>query len=163
MQLAAVDYSSYLSRFIVALSGRDVGGGGCFSPVMMQKTAPERKIHWVWPDGIPAPDLEEVTDVNKLLPSLQRVLSGEHSTVRHANFRDLNMFVAGEVHNHLEAWKVILEFLRPFWGVFNDVHYVSPATVLLLMSLCLRFEQYYPPCLAKWFSDLFGTGGSSEA
>ena len=76
--------------------------GGCFSPVEMQQTAAERKIHWVWSVGNPAPGLEEMTDANKVLPSLQRVLSGGH------------------------------------------------------------LKQYYPPWLAKWLSDLFGTGGHSD-
>ena len=129
--------------------------GGCFSPVEMQQTAAERTIHWVWPDGTPAPGLEEMTDVNKVLPSLQRVLSGEHSTVREVNFRDPNIFVAGEVHNHLEAWNVILqdyqdgetilgyisrkvnilEFLRPFRGVFKGVHYDSPSPHVFMSSV----------------------------
>ena len=93
------------------------------------------------------------------------------------------MFLAGEVHSYLEAWNVILqdyqdgetilgyisrkvnilEFLRPFRGVFKVVHYVSPSTVLLLMFSCLRFAQYYPPRFAKWFSVLFGTGGHLDA
>ena len=41
--------------------------------------------------------------------SLQRVLSGEHAAVSEVNFRDPNMFVAGEIHNHLETWNVILQ------------------------------------------------------
>ena len=74
MQLAAVDYPSHLSRFIVAQNERDGGGVGCFSPVELQQTAAKRKIHWVGSDGTKAPGLEEMSDVNKVLPSLQRVL-----------------------------------------------------------------------------------------
>ena len=85
MQLAAVDNPSYLSHFIVAPSKRDGGGGGCFSPDEIQQTAAERKIHWVGSDGTPAPGLGEISDVNKVLLSLQRVLSVEHSTVGEVN------------------------------------------------------------------------------
>ena len=85
------------SHFIVAPSKRVGGSGGCFSRDEIQQTAAERKkIHWVGSHGTPAPGLEEVTDVNEVLPSLQRILSGEHSTVHEMNFRDPNMFVAGE-------------------------------------------------------------------
>ena len=61
-------------------------------------------------------------------PSFKEIYLGDHSTVREVNFRDSNMFVPAEVHNHLEALTVImqyyqdgeivlgfiLEFLRPF-------------------------------------------------
>ena len=45
-------------------------------------------------------------NVNNVLSSLQRVLSGKNAA---GNFLDPNMFVAGEIHNHLEAWNVILQ------------------------------------------------------
>ena len=108
MQLPAVAYLSYLFSSIVVPSESDGGCGGCFSPVEMQQTAAERKPQLVWSDGTPAPGLEEMINHNNVLPSLQRVLSGEHAAVSEVNVRDPNMCVAGEIHNHLEEWKVIL-------------------------------------------------------
>ena len=112
----------------------------------MQQTVAERKIHWGWWDGTPVPGLEEMTNVNKVLPSFQRVLSGEHSTVREVNFRDPNMFVAGEVQNHLEACTVILQDYQDggqFWGtslgregrVFKGIHYDSPSPHVFMSSV----------------------------
>ena len=121
--------------------------GGCFSPVEMQQAAAERKIQWVWSDGTPAPGLEEMTEVIDVSSNLQRVLLGEHSTVSEVAFRDPNMFVAGEIHNHVEAWNIVLQnyhdketilgyisrkvnirdFLRPFNGVFKGIQYDSPS------------------------------------
>ena len=88
----------------------------------------------------PAPGREEMIDVDDVLSSLQRVLSREHSTVSEVNFRDPNLFVAGDIHNDMEAWNMILQdyqisetifgyfsrrinildFLRPFKGVFKS-------------------------------------------
>ena len=121
--------------------------GGCFSPVEMQQAAAEWKIQWVWSDGTPAPGLEEMTNVVKVSSNLQRVLLGEHSTDSEVVFRDPDMFVAGEIHNHVDAWNFvlqnyhdkesilgyisgkvnILDFLRPFKGVFKGVQYDSPS------------------------------------
>ena len=63
----------------------------------MQQTAAERKIQWVWSDGTPAPVFKEF------------YRPGEHAAISEVNFRDPNMFVAGEIHNHLETWNVILQ------------------------------------------------------
>ena len=70
------------------------------------------------------------------------------------------MFVAGEVHNHLEAWNVILQKLFCGTSLGRLISWSSSAhlreflrvfimTVLILMSSCLRFTQYYPPWLAS--------------
>lgn len=40
-------------------------------------------------------------------PTLKRVLLGEHST--EVAFRDPNMFVAGEIHNRVDAWNIVLQ------------------------------------------------------
>ena len=43
-------------------------------------------------------------------PTFKEFLLGEggQSTVSEVTFRDPNMFVAEEIHNHLDAWKAIL-------------------------------------------------------
>ena len=81
------------------------------------------------------------------------------------NFRDLNVFLAGEVHNHVGAWDVILQgyesreaifkficsevrvldYLNPFKGVLNGVHYDSnapPKDAFLNHSSCKGFENF---------------------
>lgn len=61
----------------------------------------------------PAPGLEEMIDDDDLA-SLQRVLSGEHS----------NIFVAGDIHNHTEAWTMILleyQIWETFLGVCSSL------------------------------------------
>lgn len=67
----------------------------------------------------PAPGLEEMIDDDELA-SLQRVLSGEHSTVNKVNFRGPNIFVAGDIHNHTEAWTMILQEYQ-IWETFLGV------------------------------------------
>ena len=81
------------------------------------------------------------------------------------NFRDLNVFLAGEVHNHVGARDVILQgyesreaifkficsevrvldYLNPFKGVFKGVHYDSnapPKDAFLNHSSCKGFENF---------------------
>ena len=76
----------------------------------MQQAAAERKIQWVWSDGTTAPGLEEMTNVINVSSNLQRILWGEHSTVSEVAFRDPNMFVAGEIHSHIDAWNVLQNY-----------------------------------------------------
>lgn len=49
-------------------------------------------------DGTPASGVEEVTNADCVLCSFQN--SGELVSVRETDFRDPNVFLAGEVHNH---------------------------------------------------------------
>ena len=81
------------------------------------------------------------------------------------NFRDPNAFLPGDVHNHVGPWDVILQgyerretifkfisrgvgvldFLRPFKGMFKDIHYNSPAPprdAFLNHSSCKGFENF---------------------
>lgn len=53
--------------------------------------------------------LEEIIEVEDVLSSLQRVLSGEHSAPSEVSLRDPNTFIAGELHNHVDAWSFILQ------------------------------------------------------
>ena len=83
--------------------------GGRFSPAEVQQSATERPIQWVRSDGTPsgpALGLEEVIDVIVVLSSIQRVLSGKHLNVSEVNFRNPNMFVAGEIHNHQATFDI---------------------------------------------------------
>ena len=91
---------------------------------------------------------------------------GEHFTVSEVTFRDPNMFLAEEIHNHLDAWNVILQdyqdretiigyisrkvnildFLRPFRGAFKGVHYDSPSPPRKAIPNhppCRGFEEFF--------------------
>ena len=83
--------------------------GGSFSPIEVQQMAAERNVQWLWSDGTPTPGLGEMINVDRVLSSVLRVYFGEFASVAEMNFRDPNVFLAGEVHNNVGAWDVILQ------------------------------------------------------
>ena len=62
----------------------------------------------MWSDGTPASDLGEMSYVDGVLFSVLSNYSQELASVG-MNFRDLNVVLAGEVHNRVGAWDVILQ------------------------------------------------------
>ncbi|RUA04444.1 MAG: hypothetical protein DSY43_06245, partial [Gammaproteobacteria bacterium] len=107
--------------------------------------AQARKVQWVVSDGNPCPGLGKIDELGDVWCDMQRVVSGEQASIRGILFRDPEMFIAGELHNHSEEWEKILsdhkdretiqgyicnqvnilDFSRPFKGKFKGVYYDS--------------------------------------
>ena len=80
-----------------------------FSSIEVQQVAAKEYVQWVWSDGNPTPGLGELTIVDSVLSSVLSVYSGEFASVGEMNFRDPNIFLPGDVHNHVGPWDVILQ------------------------------------------------------
>ena len=92
-----------------------------------------------------SPSSEKVTNPERVLEDIDRVVSGESSNVRSLVLRDPVTFKAGELLHHINLWERILEGYRqktdvlawissgvnirkPFKGVFKNVAYDSPSS-----------------------------------
>ena len=104
-----------------------------------------REVKWVFFDE--SPSSEKVTNPERVLEDIDRVVSGESSNVRSLVVRDPVTFKAGELRHHINLWERILEgyrqktdvlewissgvnirkFMKPFKGVFKNVAYDSPS------------------------------------
>ena len=114
-------------------------------PLEAEEKGLTREVKWVFFDE--SPSSEKVTNPERVLEDIDRVVSGESSNVRSLVLRDPVTFKAGELRHHINLWERILEgyrqktdvlewissgvnirkFMKPFKGVFKNVAYDSPS------------------------------------
>ena len=114
-------------------------------PLEAKEKGLTREVKWVFFDE--SPSSEKVTNPERVLEDIDRVVSGESSIVSSLVLRDPVTFKAGELRHHINLWERILEgyrqktdvlewissgvnirkFMKPFKGVSKNVAYDSPS------------------------------------